>query len=174
MTQKEFEYLYDSYVTSVARFLSHYTKKTDQLEDWVQIVFLKLWKYRESVNTDGEYLKTYLLKIARNVALTELKKEKQNVVEYQPDMNGVAKPEVVEEWHAQAGEQQAFGVFMEKYNDALGKVPPRAQEVYQLSREEGLTYKEIAETLQISPKTVEVHIRKALQMLRDELGEFQR
>ncbi|NBC05150.1 MAG: sigma-70 family RNA polymerase sigma factor [Bacteroidetes bacterium] len=174
MTKKEFEYLYDSYATSVARFLSHYTKKTDQLEDWVQIVFLKLWKYRESVDMDGEYLKTYLLKIARNVALTELRREKQDIVDYQPDMNGVAKPEVNKEWQTHAGEQQTSGVFMEKYNDVLGRVPPRAQQVYQLSRDEGLTYKEIAETLQISPKTVEVHIRKVLRILRIELEEFQR
>ncbi|WP_234573604.1 RNA polymerase sigma factor [Rhodohalobacter sp. 614A] len=173
MTQKEFEHLYDSYVTSVARFLSHYTKKTDQLEDWVQIVFFKLWKYRESVDVDGEYLKTYLLKIARNVALTQLSKEKQEIVEYKADMNEIPKSEEVEEWYTHAGEEQKPGIFMEKYNDVFDKIPPRAQEVYQLSREEGLTYQEIAETLQISPKTVEVHISKALHVLRKELEEFQ-
>jgi RNA polymerase sigma-70 factor (ECF subfamily) len=174
MTKEEFENLYDAYAASVARFLSNYTRKTDQLEDWVQTVFLKLWKYRDSVDIEGEYLKTYLLKIARNVAVTELKKEKKSIFEYQPDLNEAAEPGKKEERLPPTSQQRNPDMFMEKYYDALEKVPPRAREVYQLNREEGLSYREIAETLQISPKTVEVHISKVLRILRKELREYKR
>jgi len=171
MNRKEFENLYDVHVVSVARFLSGYTMRKDQLEDWVQIVFLKLWIYRDSVDTESDYLKTYLLKIARNVALSELSRKKQNILDYQNDLNEkVVNPDG--ELYGPKSQTRKPDVFMEKYNDALGNIPPRSQQIYQLSREDGLSYKEIAQTLQISLKTVEVHISKALRILRKELQEF--
>ena len=159
MTAKEFEALYDLYARPVARFLAYYTKDVGQLEDWVQLVFLRLWKYRESVDLEGAYLKTYLLKTARNVAIRELEKDKSSLFLYKPDMGEY--PSVKDD------------LVLEKYQNALKEVPFRSQEVYRLSREEGLTYQEIADMLQISPRTVEVHIRKALRILRQELKEFQ-
>lgn len=170
MTQEEFEKIYDSYSKRIARFLFYYTKDKEQLEDWVQIVFLRLWKYRKSVNPGGDYLKTYLYKIARNVAIAELKKEKDRVFHYQSDMNEFPAAYERDEY---PGPVSKTDLLMEKYQDVLERVPARAQEVYKLSREDGLTYQEIADTLQISPRTVEVHIRRVLRTLRQELKEFQ-
>lgn len=169
MTAKEFEALYDLYARPVARFLAYYTKDTAQLEDWVQLVFLRLWKYRESTELEGAYLKTYLLKIARNVALREIERSKSSLFLYKPDM-GEYPPADDEEVSAADANNN---LVLEKYQNILNGIPVRSQEVYRLSREEGLTYQEIADMLQISPRTVEVHIRKALQILRQELKEFQ-
>ena len=168
MTAKEFEALYDLYARPVARFLAYYTKDVGQLEDWVQLVFLRLWKYRESVDLEGAYLKTYLLKTARNVAIRELEKDKSSLFLYKPDMGEYPSTDDEE-----VSKRVKDDLVLEKYQNALKEVPFRSQEVYRLSREEGLTYQEIADMLQISPRTVEVHIRKALRILRQELKEFQ-
>ena len=172
MKRKEFENLYDTYAVTVARFLSGYTKRKDQLEDWVQIVFLKVWKYRDSVDTDSDYLKTYLLKVARNVALSELSKKKRNFLDYWQDLDERVVVNPDGELYGHKREPLKPDLFMEKYNNALDNIPPRSQQIYQLSREEGLSYKEIAQTLKISPKTVEVHMSKALRILRKELQEY--
>lgn len=174
MTRKEFENFYDVNVDSVARFLSSYTKKTDQLEDWVQIVFLKLWKYRDSIDTEHDHLKAYLFKTARNVAVTELKKARKHIFEYKEDLSDVSEPDLKTEWLPASHQQRDPNSFMEKYHSALEKLPPKAQEVYELNRDEGLSYQEIAEFLKISPKTVEVHISKVLRVLRKELREYRR
>lgn len=169
MTGKEFEALYDLYARPVARFLAYYTKDTAQLEDWVQLVFLRLWKYRESMDTDGDYLKTYLFKIARNVALREIEKNKSSLFLYQPDMADYPSADEAEK----SITDKNSDLILEKYREILNGIPNRSQEVYRLSREEGLTYQEIADMLQISPRTVEVHIRKALRILRQELKGYQ-
>ncbi|MCC5905351.1 MAG: sigma-70 family RNA polymerase sigma factor [Balneolaceae bacterium] len=172
MNRQEFENLYDRYAVTVALFLSGYTKRKDQLEDWVQIVFLKIWKYRDSVDADSEFLKTYLLKVARNVALSELSKKKRSFLDYRQDLDETVVVNPDGELYGHKRKRLKPDLFMEKYNDALDNIPPRSQQIYQLSREEGLSYKEIAQTLRISPKTVEVHISKALRILRKELQEY--
>ncbi|HEV7382295.1 MAG TPA: sigma-70 family RNA polymerase sigma factor, partial [Dyadobacter sp.] len=60
-----------------------------------------------------------------------------------------------------------------KVNDVIGKLPSQCQRVFLMSRFENKKYNEIAQELQISPKTVEVHISKALKQLRSALhGEW--
>lgn len=59
-----------------------------------------------------------------------------------------------------------------KINNALGKLPEKCRQVFQLSRFEELKYKEIAKKLNISVKTVEAQMSKALKILREELKDY--
>lgn len=59
-----------------------------------------------------------------------------------------------------------------RIKNAVEELPPQCQRVFRLSREEGLKYHEIADELGISKKTVEVHMGKALKMLRESLGDY--
>ena len=60
----------------------------------------------------------------------------------------------------------------QKILEALGELPPKCREVFMLNRFEGLKYAEISERLEISIKTVEAQISKALRLLREKLIEY--
>ena len=59
-----------------------------------------------------------------------------------------------------------------RIEQSIDALPPKRQEIFRLSREQGLKYKEIAETLKISVKTVEAQMGLALKHLRDDLKDF--
>jgi len=59
-----------------------------------------------------------------------------------------------------------------KIDDIVGKLPPERKKIFQMSRYEGLKYKEIAEQLGLSVKTVEAQMGKALKTLRENLAEY--
>ena len=166
MTKKQFIQIYDLYVDDTARFLSYYTKDRTQLEDLIQDVFLKLWKYRENIDWDNKFLKTYILKTARNVALTYLEEQKKNPIETREYF-------LLEKSEQKETRELNYKELNVQYREALDSAPNKAREVYMMNREEGLTYKEIAIALEISPRTVEIHISKVLRILRKELKEFQ-
>ncbi|MCG8374346.1 MAG: RNA polymerase sigma-70 factor [Balneolales bacterium] len=166
MKREDFLQLYNSQADSIARFLSYYVKEKNELEDLVQEVFLRIWKYKEKISVNHEYIKSYLLKTARNVALTHLERKKKNVLSQCEDL--VAEP--VDRYKE---DEYAVKELNQHYNKALNEVPAKARTVYLMSREDGLSYKEIARNLEISPKTVEVHISKALKVLRQEFNRYE-
>lgn len=166
LNKQDFDVLFDKYFDDLSQFLSYYTSCPGQLKDWTQEVFLKVWDNRERIDPDHPALKSYLLKMARNYALKQLRSEKRyekwvqehirNLTRFHPPKMTVVNPPD----------------FEGAYRDALNKIPGRAQQAYLLSREEGLSYKEIAKTMGTSPKTVEGQISHALRILREELKNF--
>lgn len=163
MNKNQFGQLYDNYADEVATFLTYYTKDRNELEDLLQEVFLRLWKYRDKIDLKNSFLKTYLLKTARNVALNYLERKKKEILVLGEEYKNVANGDT--ENHTIAEKE-----LNNDYEKALEKAPQKAKKVYLLNREEGLSYKEIASTLNISTKTVEVHISKVLNILRRELN----
>ncbi|MBN2731676.1 MAG: sigma-70 family RNA polymerase sigma factor [Balneolaceae bacterium] len=165
LTKEKFEALYDQYFDDIAAFLYSYASDKAQLKDWIHDVFLKIWDARDQINFDHPSFKSYLLTTARNHALKQLQKEKsyddwlernlKKLTQIQPPHEPVINPPDISE----------------AYQHALSKIPSRACEAYLLSREEGLTYKEIAQEMEVSEKTVEAHLSKALRILRSELVE---
>lgn len=167
ITEKEFASLFDYYVDDVSAFLSTYTSNRAQLKDWVQEVFIKLWRKRDRIDFDHPAFRSYLLKTARNNALKDLKRGKKY------DLWLEEKLENLTQLHSNNKTAANFDRVHEAYSMALSKISQRSRRAYQLSREEGLTYSEIAEVMDISIKTVETHISKALRILREELSEFE-
>lgn len=167
ITEKEFASLFDYYVDDVSAFLSTYTSNRAQLKDWVQEVFIKLWRKRDRIDFDHPAFRSYLLKTARNNALKDLKRGKKY------DLWLEEKLENLTQLHSNNKTAANSDSVHEAYSMALSKISQRSRRAYQLSREEGLTYSEIAEVMDISIKTVETHISKALRILREELSEFE-
>jgi RNA polymerase sigma-70 factor (ECF subfamily) len=165
MTKEQFLQIYHLYVDAVARFLSYYTKDKFLLEDLLQEVFIKLWKYKNSIDPENPHLKTYVLKTARNVALSHFEDKKKDPVEIREKIIQKDKSNVLDQ-------DLDIHDLNTKYRKALKAAPNKARNVYLMNREEGLTYREIAGVLEISPRTVEVHISKVLSILRRELKEF--
>lgn len=133
-------------------------------EEVVQEMMLALWRRRETLEVD-ESLRAYLYRATRNRALNHLRRQRveQRGEPYVAD-RGAAAPIA----DAALGERE----LAEAIRDAVGSLPPRCREVFELSRAHGLTYAEIATTLEISVKTVEVQMGKALRVLRERLAAW--
>ena len=136
------------------------------VKDWSQEVFIKMWDKRETINFEHPNFKSYLLKTARNHALKKLKREQKYENWLEEKLEKLAKIEPT------GGPGLNAPDVNKAHRVACAKIPLRARRAYLLSREEGLTYTEVAEVMGISIKTVETHISKALQILRQELREF--
>src|SRR5699024_2045337 len=77
VTHEDFEDLFDQYVDEVTAFLYTYSSDYAQIKDWVQEVFIRLWKSRETIDFGHVGFKSYLFTTARNHALKKIKKEKR-------------------------------------------------------------------------------------------------
>lgn len=150
--------LFDLYTDSLTQFLSYYTRNQHQIEDVIQDIFIRLWEDRDELNIF--YLKTYLFKSARNLMLNRLRDESN-------------RNKLLEQWASELIEEstandcinmQEFEVL---YKEAVDKLPTKCKDIYKLSREERLSYKEIALRHAISEKTVENQMSIALKRIKD-------
>lgn len=166
LDRKKFEEFFDQYFDDLSFFLGSYTSCPNQLEDWIQEVFLKLWESRDRIDPDHPGVKSYLIKMARNHALKQLR--------YQNKYDSWLQNHILNLTNSHSPNEPVLNPpdFEGAYKSALSKIPKRAQQAYLLSREEGLNYKEIAQTMGVSKKTVEGQISHALSILREELKEF--
>lgn len=132
-------------------------------EDLAQEVFVRLWERRHQIQISGA-LGGYLRRMAINEALGYLRKQKKYTTTE------------IQEQHSPAissGEDTYLhGELADQVRVAINSLPPRCKTVFVLSRFEELSYKEIGEKLDISPKTVENQISKALKMLRAALNGY--
>ena len=133
-------------------------KRTDVVEDLAQDMLIRFWNKRNTL-TIRSSLRSYLKTMAVREGIGHLRKQKEIPSDFPP--NQVVRPEQTLE----AKETQ------ERIMHAIDELPDRCKEVFRLSREKSLTYNEIATKLDISPKTVENQMSKALKLLRQRLKE---
>lgn len=134
-------------------------KDYDQAKDIVQNVFVKVWQNYEGVKY-VKNLKSYLFTAVRNSSLNYLRDQKL----VGTDVSEFDKIASVEE------ENQNQTDLTNEIHKAVEKLPDKWKEAFILSKYERLKYHEIAEEMNISNKTVEKYISKALNFLRLELG----
>jgi len=166
LTPEKFSQLFEKYFDDVTSFLHVYASSEAELKDWVQDVFIKLWEQRTRIDFEHPSFKGYLLKTARNHALKELRHKKR--------YNTWLEENLILLTELQSADRSSELVpndFGAAYNKVLSKLPSRALETWRLSREYGLSYREIAETMGVSVKTVETQISKTLHILRKELSK---
>ena len=134
-------------------------------EDVVQDVFLKIWKKREelSINTS---LKGYMFRSTINTALNYIENRKRNFPVYnelnEEMVGGVGKAE----------DHLLETELKEKLTQSINRLPGKCKQIFILSRFEEMRYAEIAEKLNISIKTVENQMGKALRRLRRYLHAY--
>jgi RNA polymerase sigma-70 factor (ECF subfamily) len=133
-------------------------------EEIVQDVMLELWRRRETLVIETT-LQAYLYRATRNRSLNRIRHER--IAERaQPYIRGDAGAQP----HADAGVVEAE--IDAALRSAVSELPARCREVFELSRVHGLTYAEIAQTMEISVKTVEAQMGKALRILRERLAPW--
>lgn len=166
LTCEEFERLFDQHVDDVAAFLNTYATGRAQLKDWVQEVFIKLWESREQIDFEHPAFKSYLFTTARNLALKKLRNKKR----YDAWLDQYLVQ--ITTLQSEVDNSVDFAKLKKKHDQTLSHISDRARQAYLLSRNEGLTYQEIADVMDISVKTVEVHISKALRILKKALKDY--
>lgn len=165
--KEAFEKLFRRYYSDLHRFLWGYVKNSQIAEDLVQEVFVRVWENRDTLNPEKK-IKTYIYKIGRNIAIDYVRHKK-----------------VEREWEKEKKALHSVSTLDKKIDDQLHKkfmlaevrkaiedLPEKRRLVFILSRYEGMTYKEIAEKLDISVNTVDTQICRALKTLRDKFSSF--
>jgi RNA polymerase sigma-70 factor, ECF subfamily len=130
-----------------------------------QSAFITVWEKRKSLDIQTS-LKSYLYRMVRNACLNVIKHEKIK-------QQHVAHELAVTEATYESVSQKVYATELElKIGEAMKVLPEQCRLVFQLSRFEELKYQEIADQLQISVKTVENHMGKALKIMREQLKEY--
>lgn len=160
-----FEAAFRAYYAPLYRLVRPMVKSGDKAEDIIQELFIRLWNRRENLSVSGS-LKSYLYRAAVNAALDFLEKHKKEVrLDDHPGWDRLD--------HASGTEEEIEGAEMESHiTIALDKLPPACKTIFLMSREKEMSYKEIASALEISVKTVENQMGKALRILREELKPY--
>jgi len=163
---REFEFLFEKYYEPLCHYADKMLKDMDQAEDLVQEFFYQFWKNRETFRLKLS-LNAYLYRAIRNNTLHYLEHiairknyEKQVFNEFQNTIPSHLQTDV---------ELKDLGKII---NATLQQMPERCSRIFRMNRFEGKKYREIAEILSISVKTVEADMGKALQMFRKSLREY--
>ncbi len=161
INREVFESIVDRHYDDVYLYAKNLSRDEDLAKDLVQDVFLKLWKKRSKIKERG-LIKSWLFKCVRNkfIDFTRTNKKETFLLEtfYVELLN-----EIILE--GQDNLQQKLKIVEKE----IEQLPKKCQEVFILSKKEGLNNNEIAEHLNISPKTVEGHLTGAMKTLRKKL-----
>ncbi|HEY8929658.1 MAG TPA: RNA polymerase sigma-70 factor [Mucilaginibacter sp.] len=164
-TEAGFEYLFKTHFRELHAYAFSLLKDWDTAEEIVQAMFLKLWEKNEWANINAS-VKSYLYKCVYHDSLNFMRREKIHL-RYQTLTAHSLKNETDD-----ASNKLKLSQAEHHLNIALNKLPEKCRAIFHLSRFEQLKYHEIASQLEISIKTVETHMVKALRILRKEMHEF--
>lgn len=160
--QKGCELLFRRYHRALCSHAVRYVYSKETAEDIVSEVFCRFWKTQAYKSVSSSY-RYYLFRSVRNEAYNYLRLEFQKLEDIETAM-------LQEEALSQRPDQiLQFEEVLHRVEDLVETLPPQCRKVFLLSRFERKKYGDIAAELGISPKTVEVHIVKALSILRNGL-----
>jgi len=157
------KFIYNKYWNQL--YSSAYNILHDQqaCEDIIQDIFINLWNRKDFIEIKVS-LKSYLFASTRYAVFKQIR-------------YGSVREDIFDEIHQRLETPSEYGniehrELLSQINSIVDKLSAKCKVVYKLSREEQLSHKEIASQLDISTKTVENHLNKALRQLRISLGLF--
>ncbi len=163
--ESTFEQVFKTHFKSLHAYAFTILKDPDEAEEVVQQVFFRLWERSENLSIEGP-VAAYLYRAVHNESLNLLKHEKVKST-HRLHVAYSMKNET-----DQASKKLAGGELEKKLHAALNELPEQCRTIFQLSRFNELKYREIADRLGISIKTVENQMGKALKLLRVKLVDF--
>lgn len=154
--------IYKFFYPKLYVFAKSFLKVEDDVNDILQDVFVKLWLNREKIGK-VETFNSYLFTIAKN-AIVSYFREKSKDQKFEARVK-----EILVSAENEYNDELEYKDLKQNLESIIDQLPDKRKQIFKLSREEGLSNKEIAEKLDISVKTVEDHMRHALQFIRKHL-----
>lgn len=155
-----YQELFERYAPRIYQFAKSYLKNKSDAEELVQDVFLKVWEKREFLDY-SKNVKAFVYKVAVNSIYDFIRRK--NIENAFRDFIALHPPgNENNTWH-----QVILDDMMSHLDELLLKMPEQQQRIFKLSREEGLTNEEIAVQLNLSKRTVENHLYRAVAYLKD-------
>ena len=165
--EKAFDTLYWRYYLPLCQKAFQRVPSVPRVEEMVQDVFVNFWLKAATLDTDGN-VRAYLYATLNNKILHELRTE-SNRLHYLATFEKLRSKS-----KANASLEQLYAQETEhRIAQVLKALPVQCREAFCLSRFEHLSYKEIAERMELSVRTVEKHIGKALRILREKLVQYE-
>lgn len=158
-----FYHIYERYSKRLYGFVLRYIKQKEDAEEIVQEVFVKIWESRNKIDVYASF-ESFLFTIAYNTTISLLRKRtnEKKYLEYVKSLQLPENaPDLIDEIH--------FNELNKQVQSLLNELTPRQKEIFQLSREDGLSHDEIAKKLDISVNTVKKHMANTLAFLKSHL-----
>jgi RNA polymerase sigma-70 factor, ECF subfamily len=165
LNQASFEMLFRSHFSGLCFFAQKYVKDFETAKEIVQDAFLSLWEKRSSIDMDRP-VKSYLTMVIHNKCTNYLRDNRKF------DSYILNLENLLEVPEYEGADSMVENELKAKIEAALVELPEKCREIFILNRYENLKYQEIADKLQISVKTVETQMSKALQHMRVRLAEY--
>jgi len=163
--EKSLELLFRSLYKPLYRFAMSYVKADEDAREIVQDAFVTLWEKRHTLDL-SKSVKSYLSTTVRNKCLNHLRDNRKFSRELL-DLENLREEAAYEQ-----PDNLVEREIRDKINTSIEELPEKCREIFILSRYHHLKYQEIAGRLQISVKTVETQMSKALQHLRHRLSDY--
>lgn len=163
--EQVFEEIFRTYYERLCNYANTILNDMDEAEEMVQNAFITVWEKHESLEIHTS-LKSYLYRSVHNSCLNRVKHYKVRQI------HGEAIKHQADILYDDASEDLVGKELEGVINQAIEELPQQCRMVFRLSRFENLSYAEIAEQLNISVKTVENHMVKALKTLREKLKDY--
>jgi RNA polymerase sigma-70 factor (ECF subfamily) len=160
-----FEQMFKTHYKALHAYANVMLKEEDLAEEIVQGMFLKFWEKRELLNIQSS-LKAYLYKCVYHDCLNHLKHEKIKFKHQEFTHH------TMDTYHESASAKVELTELEVNLGKALNELPEQCRAIFQMSRFEELKYREIADQMGLSIKTVENQMGKALRILRLKLADF--
>lgn len=159
----KFKLIFEEYHNALCNFAFGFMNDRSKAEDVVQDVFVKFWMKRHEID-ESKNIKSFLFFSTRNRAIEIIRRN---------TLDNTMKASKIRDVGDTAENDKEADKFMlkDKLFASIRQLPPKCQEVFKMSKLNGLTYAEIATELDISVKTVENQIGKALKILRLKLKD---
>ena len=162
--KKTFESLFNLYYSGLIVYANRFTNQIEISEDIVHDVFIALWEKKDSLFMESA--KAYLFSSVHNRCLNYLEQlnvrnKYQEQILQRGDITGLLTWEYYVESELQ-----------EHIEKAINQLPPQCRKIFIMNRFNDKSIAQIAEELEISPRTVEKHIEVALKKLRQELSDY--
>jgi len=164
---KAYRLLYDLLFKGLHSFSYAFVKSSEAAEEIVSDVFIKLWQIRNELTTI-QNLKVYLFIIAKHFSLNYITKHHKNPI--------ISLEEMEVETMIEIGDPEEICISadtLDKIREAVNQLPPQCRLIFQLVKEEGLKYKEVAAILHISILTVRNQVAIATKKIAAHLGRPQ-
>lgn len=166
LTPEVFENIFNAHFKGLTLFSFRYVKDIEAAKEIVQDAFVSLWEKRESIDVSKQ-VKSYLSTIVYNKSLNYLRDNRKFSQE-------LLKAENLYGFVSYSGSDSELisSEITGKINSALEMLPEKCREVFKMSRFGDMKYQQIADALNISIKTVEAQMAKALKIMREELADY--